>query len=215
MIALSSNPGLVTVHFPSYAPPHGHVKASSQYRDCTRGRTGFNFNSDLDDCEVPEAAVRIRSLVDVVGYALGVRRLDILLVNGRWPDFPNSHLVAAMDFPDRRVAIFLTRPMVFFRWFVCLYVLRIHANDADGVPRNCLRAIVSKRGLSTVIGQRRTECRFAATHAFSEVVAFPPRPSPDKRPYRNMGFSQFRQSEKQIWPDPSWSIIHTNEDSCS
>jgi hypothetical protein len=113
-IDLSSNHGLVMVHFPSYAPPHGHAKASSQYRNCTSGRTGFSLSSDLDNCDVPEAAVRARSLVDVVGYALGVRRLDILLVNGCWSVFPDSHMVSAMDFPDRRVAIFHTRSMVFF-----------------------------------------------------------------------------------------------------
>jgi hypothetical protein len=100
------------LHFPTYAPPQGHVKASSQYQDCTSGRTGFRLSSGLDAC-VPEAAARARSLVDVVGYILGVRRLDILLVNGRWSSFPNSHLVAAMDFPDRRVAILYNRYMVF------------------------------------------------------------------------------------------------------
>jgi hypothetical protein len=101
------------LHFPPYAPPQGHVKASSQYRDCISGRTGFNLSSGLDACNVPETAARARPLVDVVGYALGVRRLDILLVNGRWSSLPKSHLVAAMDFPDRRVAILYTRPMVF------------------------------------------------------------------------------------------------------
>jgi hypothetical protein len=100
------------LHFPPYAPAQGHVKASSQYRDCTSGRTGFSLNSVLDAC-VPEAAARTRSLVDVVVYIHSVRRLDILLVNGRWSSFSNSHLVATMDFPDRRVAILYTRRMVF------------------------------------------------------------------------------------------------------
>jgi hypothetical protein len=113
-IDLSSNPGLVKVHFPSYPPPNGHVKASSQYLDCISGRTSLSLSSDLDNCNVPEAAARARTLDDVVGYALGVRRFDILLVNGRWSTFPDPHLVATMDFPDRRVAIFHNRPMVFF-----------------------------------------------------------------------------------------------------
>ena len=102
------------LHFSPYAPPQGHVKGSSQHRDRTSGRTCFSLSSGLDDCDVPETAARARSLVYVVGYALGVRRLDILLVNGRWSSLPDSHLVTAMDFLDRRVAISHSRPMVFF-----------------------------------------------------------------------------------------------------
>src|SRR3974390_1434728 len=99
------------LHFPPYPSPQGHVKAISQYWDCTSGRTSFSLNSGLDACDVPETASPARSLVDVVGYALGVRLLDILLVNGRWSSFPDSHLVAAMDFPDRWVAILYPRPV--------------------------------------------------------------------------------------------------------
>jgi hypothetical protein len=122
-----SFPRLVMLHFPPYAPPQGHVKASSQYRDCTCGRTSFSLSNGLDAC-VPEAAARIRSLVDVVGYIFRVRRLDILLVSGRWSSFPNSRLVAAMDFPDGRVAILYTRRMVFLLQPVCFWVGRRHPN---------------------------------------------------------------------------------------
>jgi hypothetical protein len=100
------------LHFSPYAPPRGHDETSNQYRDCNSGRTGLSLSSGVDAC-VPEAAARTRSRVDVVWYIPGVRRLDILLVNRRWSSFPNSHLVAAMDIPGRRVAILHTRPMVF------------------------------------------------------------------------------------------------------
>ena len=107
-------PRLVILHFSLYSPRQGHAKVSSQYWDRTSGRTGFSLSSGLDARHVPETAARTRSLVDVVGSPLGVKRLGILLVNGHWSSLPDSHLVAAMDFPDRRVAILHSRPLVFF-----------------------------------------------------------------------------------------------------
>jgi len=178
-------PRLVMLQFSPYAPPQGHVKASSQYRDCISGRTGFNLSSGLDACDVPETAARARPLVDVVGYALGVRRLDILLVNGRWPSLPNSHLVAAMDFLTGGL------PFIYSPYgFSSLARLLLGWSGAS----KCLRwrsaalsqGIGSKSGISPVFGGRPTVCRSAAPHSFSKVAAFPPLPSPVKRNYRKL-----------------------------
>ena len=97
------------LHFTPYAPAQGRVKGGGQYRDCTSGRTGLSFSRGLDAYNVPETAARGSSLADVVGYALGIGQPNILLVNSRRSSFPDSHLVATMDFPDGRIAILYTR----------------------------------------------------------------------------------------------------------
>lgn len=84
-------------HFPSYAP---HSDMS---------KPAINIGIALLGALASAPAVM---LIDVVGYALGVKRLDILLVNGRWSSFPDA-LVFREQWLPIPSPFGLSRP----RWF--------------------------------------------------------------------------------------------------